>query len=574
VLSGRRHPQRPRSNGHASRALLAVYAAGWLLLAVGLAPSTPVWAANKIEGYYESEIMMERTDENWHFGSPGANGMPKHYAELKFLSWPADNFEAYLKLRAESNRDDDRSPRIDYYAPPWFAAEGHLKLRSDHYEAYVFNRENRFWINDEPLLSLVEDYKLKNDAWGPQAHGVRLDFWNVGKRDRGLDGTLIYSDDGGTFNWGVEGDVPDGVDSFIGRLRPRAFGPALGGAFRSLGRLAGLSLPEKGGELTTGLTILRKDWTDTSNPEYRRYHHLMHNSVYGADMAFSPAGLIEKGLVFGPLNLEQSRWTLEYAFSETPFREQVFGESNRHNSALAAEVRDIHVEDVIFHAWHFDFGEDFRDYLSGRFDNDRREFNRVQNHVEAIWLVPRKAVTAKAVYDYYRKRFADEAGGGRRPAETWYGELYVEFIKGFKGKVAYKQWRGYDSAAEVSDFFTYPEWFGEVSVENFLAKIRLQGRVRDAGTFREVSAFGFDMNVNITESLKGYLRMMNVNEPIEARYTMFAQLKYDIGWGAEFYFEYGDPGQSDNIVYTDWFLNEETNDNLRDRIKLLVKTWF
>ena len=135
-------------------------------------------------------------------------------------------------------------------------------------------------------------------------------------------------------------------------------------------------------------------------------------------------------------------------------------------------------------------------------------------------------------------------------------------------------WHGYDGSLEINDFFTYPDWFGEVSVENFLAKIRLQGRIHDAGTFRQVTAIGFDMNVNLTERLKGYLRALNVNEETEARHTLFAQLKYDIGWGSELYFEYGDPGQSDNLVYTDWFVNESNNDNLRDRFKLLVKAWF
>ena len=267
------------------------------------------------------------------------------------------------------------------------------------------------------------------------------------------------------------------------------------------------------------------------------------------------------------------------AFSHRPYHEKVFDESRHRARAIAVEVRDIHVDDVTLHAWYNDFGEDFRDYLSYRFD-ETAEYNRVQKHAEAIWLVPKKAVTAKISYDTYRKRIADEPDGGLRQAREWYGELYMEFIKGFKARIAYKNWRGFDTDDEVRDFYTYPDWFGEVSVENFLAKIRLQGRVHDAGTFRQTTSFGFDMNVNITERLKGYLRAMNVDEETVARHTLFAQLKYDIGWGAEIYFEYGDAGQSDNLVYTDWFVAEYPQDqdvrnyNLRDRFKLLVKAWF
>ncbi len=516
------------------------------------AASGPAVAANKLEGYYEAEVAMERQDGSWHFGAPSSNGIPRHYAELKWWSWPNDNLEMFFKLRAENNRDDDRTARVDYYHPSWLAAEGHLKLRGGHYEAYLFSRQNRFWINDEPLLSLIHEDKLKNDDWGPKAQGLRVDFWDVDVPGvPGLGGTLIYSDNGGTYTWPGGEEQWDGEDAWIARLRQRSWSE----------------------RLEFGATFLRKDWTDTGNEGYRSRYGLMRNNIYAADVAFFPRNLVETGLYLGPLNLEQSRLTAELAVSETPFRERVFGESERHNRAIAAEVRDIHVGDLILHGWYLDFGENFRDYLSRRFDDDR-QYNRVQTHGEAIWLVPRKAVTAKLVYDHYRKRVPDEPVGGLRPTTEWYGELYMEFVNGFKGRVAHRRWRGFDASAEVNDFYTYPDWYAEVSVENFLAKIRLQARIKDAGTFRELTAYGFDMNVNITERLKGYLRMLNVNEQIEARHTMFAQVKYDIGMGAEFYFEYGDPGQSDNLVYTDWYVNEDNGDNLRDRIKLLVKTWF
>lgn len=514
-----------------------------------LAP--PAEATNRIEGFYEAEVSAQKDDGKWHFGSPGANGMPKHYTELRFYSSPNDHFEIFTKIRAESNRDDDRSPGIDYYAPPWFNGEGHLKLKQNKYEAFLFYRQNRFYINDEPLLRLVDDGKLKNDDWGPKAQGIRLDFWDTNFLGiRNLGGTIITSDNGGTFNSnGV--DIANGENSFIMRGRHNAWD----------------------GRIETGLMFVRKDWTDTSQENWTELLGLMYNNIYSADVAFSPRNLTNTGLRLGPINLEQSRWTVEAAISEQPYEVEVFGNSTAKARAIAAEVRDIHVSDLTVHAWYNDFGEDFRNYSSSRF-NDSREYNRVQKHVEGIWLVPKKSVTAKINYDNYRKRYADEPGGGLRPTTEWYGELYMEYINGFKSRFAYRNWEGFDQSLEVNGFTNYPDWFAEISVENFLAKIRLQGRIRDAGTFRQVTVVGFDMSVNLTDRLKGYLRAMNVNEEIEARHTIFAQLKYDIGWGAEVYFEYGDAGQSDNLAYTDWFVNDGSNDNLRDRFKLLVKAWF
>ena len=86
-----------------------------------------------------------------------------------------------------------------------------------------------------------------------------------------LGGTLIYSDNGGTINWNVqEGDQPDGDDSFIMRLRHKAF--------RS--------------RLESGVTILRKDWTDTSRDDWRSLQGLMYNNIFSADIAFTPRNLV------------------------------------------------------------------------------------------------------------------------------------------------------------------------------------------------------------------------------------------------------------------------------------------
>jgi len=529
------------------RGLRRAAAAAVLTAALGAALAQPAGAANKVEGYYEAEINGEKQSKAWQFGVPGGGGMPKHYAELKFWSWPADGYEVFAKLRAEANRDDDRTDAVDYYNPAWYSGEGHIKLREKNYEAYLFYRQNRFYVNDEPLLRLVDDNAVKNDSWGPQAQGIRVDFWEVDFFGQ-LGGTFITSDNGGTFQLDGVG-IANGDNAWISRLRHKTWD----------------------GRIESGLMYLRKDWT---NQDYPDRQAIMYNTIYSADFAFTPRGLAPTGLMLGPLNLEQSRFTAQYAYSYRPFHYEIDNAPDDVPRAYSLELRDIHVGDVTVHSWYNDFGEDFRSYLSSRFE-ENAEVNRVQTHTEAIWLVPKKAVTAKVSHDHYRwRKNVNGDPGGLRPATSWYGELYMEYVNGFKSRFAYSQWRGYDQDDYVRDFYTYPNWFGEVSVENFLAKIRLQGRVKDAGTFRQVTIFGFDMNVNLTERLKGYLRAMNVNENSEARHTLFMQLKYDIGWGSEIYFEYGDPGQSDNLAYTDWFVGESNGDNLRDRYKLLVKAWF
>ena len=526
----------------------------WITFAVLAATAAvPVRAVNKLEGFYEAEASFQRVEQRWQFGPGSGEGQPRHYLELKYLTWPYTNLEGFFKLRAQSNRDEFLSPDIEYKNPPYLAAEGHLKLRGEHWETYIFARQNRFWIHDEPLLRLVEQDKLKNDNWGPQSSGIRADFWNIAlwKLD-GIGGTLIYADDGGTFNWTDDpaNEVADGTDNLILRLRKNSFG----------------------NRLELGTTFLRKDWTNTNVSKH--FLGTSFNEIYAFDISFYPRNIFSGGTRLGPLNLENASFITEYAQSRDPFQVETSDiRSNKNRYAFAAEIRNVRLQNLIIHAWYNDFGENFRDYMSWRFD-DGREFNRQQHHIEGIYLFPKKAITAVVSYDFYKKRIVDEEGGNLRPTYNLYSELYIEFINGFKGKIAYSRWHGFDAAGEVFDFFTYPNMVAELSVENRLAKVRVQGRVRDFNTFREVFAYGFDMEFNATGKLKGYFRILNVNEETEARATVFAQVRYDIGWGAEFFVEYGDPWKSEHLVHTDHFVNEGSGDRIDHRLKMFLKLYF
>jgi len=538
-----------RGFGRHRAALIGIAAIALLLLS---APH-PCSAVNKLEGYYEIENDMMRIDRHWQFGPPASEGVPRHYLELKYLSYPYANLESFFKLRVESNRDDNMTPRIDYKYPFFLAAEGHVKFSGPKWESFIFYRQNRSWIYDEPLLGLIDQDKVKNDNWGPQSSGVRADFWNVtlGKI-KGLGGTFVYFDDGGTFNWTSDPNkaVADGTDNLIMRLRKNSYAD----------------------RLNVGATFLRKDWTNTGVS--KQYVAASYNELGAFDVSLYPRNMVARGLAIGPVNLENTSWISELAVSDDPFQietSNIRGKDNRY--AFSTEIRNIRLSNLIFHARYNDFGENFRDYLSRRFD-DNREFNRRQYHLEGIVLFPNKAVTGTVAYDFYQKRIVDEEGGERRPTSNLYTELYVEFIKGFKGKVSYNRWHGFDASGEVFDFYTYPNIFGELSVENRIAKVRIQARVKDLRTFRQVVAYGYDMEFNATGKLKGYFRILNVNEETEARSTVFASVRYDIGYGAEFFVEYGNGYNSENLVNTDNFVNEGSSDRIAHQAKMFLKIYF
>jgi hypothetical protein len=525
-----------------------------IVLAVVGGTARDTRAVSKLEGYYEVQTWFQRIDKRWRYGLQD-DGMPQHYFELKYLSYPYTDIESFVRIRSRNNYDEFQSAvPVEYKTPPFRAAEGHLKIRKQKFESYIFFRQNRAWIHDEPLLNLVDSDKLKNDNYGPQSSGVRTDFWDVDLgRVKGIGGTFVYFDDGGTFNWTDDpgNAVADGTDNFIFRLRKNSFSE----------------------RLQLGASYMRKDWTNTGVS--REYLSTSFNDVIEADIKFFPRSFVETGLSLGPVSLESSSWIVEYAQSRDPYNTETVDVRSKDNQyAVAAEMRDVRVKNnLILHAWYNRFGENFRSYLSRRFDEDR-QFNRELYHGEAILLVPRKSITATVAYDTYEKLFEDEEGGGLRPTTNLYTELYVEFINGFKGKAAYNRWHGFDASGEVFDFTTYPNLFAELSVENRIAKVRVQGRIRDFDTFREVFAYGYDMEFNATGKLKAYFRVLNVNEETEARSTIFAHVRYDLGYGAELFMEYGEPSHSDNLVNTDWFVNEGNGDRLVNRARLFLKIYF
>ncbi len=516
--------------------------------------STGTYAVSKLEGFYEVQAWLQRVEDRWQFGPYLGEGMPQHYFELKYLSYPYTDLESFFKLRSQSNYDEFLTPvPHEYKTPPFLAAESHLKLRREKWETFVFYRQNRSWIHDEPLLNLVDQDKLKNDNWGPQTSGIRADIWNYNLwKLHGLGGTFIYFDDGGTFNWTEDPEkaVANGTDNLIFRLRKKSFGD----------------------RLELGASYLRKDWTNTSIS--REFLSKSFNDILEFDLAFYPRNIVPTGLSFGPIDLENASWITEYAISRDPYHtETIDVRSKKHQYAVATELREVYISHLILHTWYNYFGENFRDYLSRRFDEDR-QFNRQQYHVEGILLFPKKAITATVSYDYYKKLFIDEEGGNFRPTHNLYTELYIEFIKGFKGKVSYNRWHGFDASGEVFDFFTYPNLFAELSVENRLAKVRVQARVRDFDTFREIFAYAYDVEFNATGKLKGYFRVLNVNEETEARATVFAHVRYDIGWGAELFFEYGEPWHSQDLVNTENFVNEGSDQRIEERAKMFLKIYF
>ncbi len=110
--------------------------------------------------------------------------------------------------------------------------------------------------------------------------------------------------------------------------------------------------------------------------------------------------------------------------------------------------------------------------------------------------------------------------------------------------------------------------------ENKLVKLRTQFRIKDIDSDYELTAYGFEANVNLSDSWKFYARVMNVDEQTESRQTAFAQIRY-LGWqGAEFFVEFGNPDQSNDIVNDGDFVSHDSGATTDKVFKAFVRIYY
>jgi len=509
-------------------ALLAVLSA--------LALAVPAWGVTSLEGY--SSFMAELRssgggDPSWDFGNP------EFEAELRLKMSPWRNVSSFLKFTAKSNRWDENLKATEF-----FFREAHLQFRGEHAEAYIFGGQNRFWLN-EPLLEIVNQDNVKQDDWGPRAQGIRFDFWDV----KGFTGAGFVSEKSDYFTKAVS-TLPEGESDYYPGAAPEDTITSSTDDFRALRvnrRLAS-------DRVSLGSTYARKDYTRYGDGLY-----------HGRTEDFDEAVAFDAELALGDLLPPLSRfgrvtWATEVGRNTSGWLWDV--ETPRPNG-FKTEVRDVRAGPIRLLGSLESYGLNF--YSPGLSSGSRQDLNdHTKYYLEAHYRVPTKSINLKGWTWRAEPQHPDLTD--KREQREWGSEAYVEFVHGFTGKVEYKVYENKDGV--------WPNLFCEVTGENRLVKLRTQFRIKDIDSDYELTAYGFEANVNLSDDWKFYTRVMNVDEGTESRQTAFAQLRY-LGWqGAEFFVEFGNPDQSNDIVNDGDFVNHDSGATTDKVFKAFVRIYY
>jgi len=468
-----------------------------------------------MEGFYESQFgkTYESDAFEWNMWDPN------FYLETRLYGSPIENSDYYIKFYAD--KDYERSEQ-----PLAVLSEGHIGFRQDNdgsgFSTILFTRESKHYWADGSMLGIVNTGSVNNDGNG---QGARLDFWHK------YNGSMTY----------VFSDFSQGAGDDIHLLRYRQ------SLFKN--------------KVNAGLFFQRKYY---SSAELEDYNQVLANDI--------------------KVSLGRYYITTEFAVSDVPSDSTITALSNHYRSndflksniAIKSEIRGLRVGSVKSGYWFltpgfFSYGDTYRNYMG---DNQSNTYGYWLN---SYYLVPQRAITLVLNYSQYTKMVPDTISvfsdslyleESFDPSTRLYSEMYIEFVNGFKGKIAFdkkdERWQG--------NLYKHYDLFAELSVENSLAKLLAQYKIKDLGEIWEKQIAGIELSVNLADKWRVFTRGMIINDRVGSRYSIFTELQYRTEGNAELYLQYGPSywGQY-GLVNDDGFVSSGT---MKKEIKLIIKGWF
>jgi len=488
-----------------------------------IAAAAPAPAATQLQGFYEAFARGQSIDGTWQFDRPN------HYLELRVLSDPWRNWEAFVEASANSSRYQpiERAPglvEVQRHSPELLFNEGHVRWRrNDHAEVVLFSHQNRFWFS-QPLLNIVDGNQFADERDGARSQALRTDFWDLA----GFGG-LVYAGSKST----------NAEDFYAGRM------------WRKFSR----------GRIQLGTTWGRKDYDGGDGD---------HVSTDNYDMAGAVDLELALGEMIHPLS-SLGRFTLVVEAGRNFSGERTLPADAKKRNGYQMELRDVRWNSLTFkgQAWYREQNlyRNGLNYRSG--DDDRRGY-----WGELWWRLPAKQVDLR--YSHWHNWSWDEVGADGEKIDQFSHELelYAELKGGISSWIKYSYWRGNE---DPIDGDTFQNVIFQIQAQNRLISVRPQVRLRDFGTRKSVQGYGMDVNLNISSRWKIFGRFLNANEENESRDTFFLQARLDAWSNSEFFIEYGDGGRSDRLTENDGFVDIGPDARSQDddrRVQLILKLWF
>ncbi len=478
----------------------------------------------RIEGFYETMYgrIYDADKERLNVWDP-------HFSlETRMIANPVANTEMFLKFYANGDSKDD-AYRQDKIMQP-VLGEMFIKYRQEKnnngFEVKLFSRGGGSYWLDGTMLEVLRTDDVKD---GDNGQGCRLDFWH--NKDGGLSYVFADNSDG------------SGDDLHLLRLRQNFLDK----------------------DIRSGLFFLRKNYPQAQKNDF--------NQVIAGDIN---AKFLKKYYLRADLSVSQVPAEGELTDESRSYHRGSLVNYLKSNMAAKVELSGFKIGKAMYGYWSFtpsvwSFGNTYRNYMG---NNQSNEFGY---RINSYYLVPQRAITFSLNYLHFKKYnpveyYSDELEAYKIDHEEnseIFAELYLEFVNGFKGKTYYKSYTKSEKGVKK----TYNSIFGELIVENKLAKLRLQAKKKDIGMIWEKEIFGIETQVNLTDKFTFFTRNLLVTDRVGNRHSTFYELQYRIFGNTELYMQYGPSGYgSDGLIENDGGF--ASGGKMVKEIKFIIKGWF
>lgn len=476
-----------------------------IMISISLVYSYAFSAIN-MEGLYEGQFgKTQKSDAfEWNMWDPN------YYLETRLFGNPVNNSDFYIKFYADRDYAQSEQALAVF-------SEGHISFRQEKngngFNATLFTRESRHYWLDGSMLGMVHTGSVNNDGNG---QGMRFDLWHHFNCSM----TYVFSDlsQGG------------GDDIHLLRYRQSLFN----------------------NKVNTGLFFQRKHYPTGNLKDY--------NQVIAQDLQ---------------LRLGRYYFAIEIATSDVPSETMITNLNESYemkdilksNIAVKFEFSGLRIGSPNLGYWFFkpgifSYGNTYRNYMGNN------QSNRHGYWLNSYYLIPHRAITLTLNFHQSENMVADSINGYFDSTSSLYSEVYIEFINGFKGKIAFNKvddkWHG--------TLYKHNDFFSEISVENKLAKLLGQFKIKDMGETWEKFITGVELSVNLSERWRFFTRGLIVDDRIGSRFSFFTELQYRMSGNTELYLQYGPNywGQY-GLVNDDGFASSGM---MKKEVKLILKGWF
>ena len=492
--------------------------------------ATAAHALTKLEGEYQLMLELRKTAFNRNFRWDWNSNEYDTYnnAQLRLFTTPRAGVESFVKFEAAyrpNGENDGARPEFKY-------REMHLRFRKTfgkrEWDNYLFSRQDRFWV--EPYQVQVFDngqhgFRLDPLLYGRgDWQGVRSEY----KGDHGLNVTFVAGDRSNQVDpvnfannhptWSpqqrIEATAQRTDDLYVLRLR-REF---LKEARLKLGMLVTRAENWNGQDsLSTVTGRLPKV------PGVGIWSFDGHARVMGSDLNFVYAEAYPRST--SDANGVRSQLTIGKRATgiQLPDAAMLEGEirSLRLGTARTGFVNVVPIWWSRGPSWFNPAGAPTS--------------NQTGFLVQSYYLVPERAITLTHNFGWVSDGFDRRLG-----TRYAYDEMYVEFVNGFTGKLAYRSIDNYNYTFSGLVRSPHNDLISEVQVENRLAWLRVQAKLADIGNQQLAKqVFVVEQSINVTPKVKFYNRFAFGNDPDKLRKALFTQLQYRPTGSMDMFVQYG-----------------------------------